>query len=856
MMKLEYKEIDKSQYTPMMQQYLDIKKDYKDTIVFFRLGDFYEMFFNDALVASRELEIALTGRDAGASERVPMCGIPFHACNTYIEKLVAKGYKIAIVEQVEDPKSVKAIVKRDVVRLITPGTLIEQGLDDKINNYLISVIEDNKKYIFSYADVSTGEIYLTEISTDDLLINEILSLKCREIIVLSSFNKDLANKLLQNFQICVSYYDVIEIPDYLNYLMEDISNKNYYKGIGLLINYILNTQRQELTHLKKVEIYEANRFLQIDVHSRRNLELTETLRNNQKNGSLLWLLDKCSTALGSRYLYKMLQRPLLDYKEINQRLDAVSALMNNYIIRYDIKETLKTVYDLERIVGRISCGNANAKDLVQLRRSLLNMPELKRLVRLLNDDTLNSLSDEIDLMEDLTTILSKALVDNPPLTIKEGGMIKSGYNDVLDQLLDVTKNGKDWLINYEMQEREKTQIKNLKVGYNRVFGYYIEISKANNALIKDEFGYERRQTLANSERFITKELKEHENLVLGASDKILKLEYELFVEIREFSKKFIKQLQELSNIVALIDVLCSFADVSEENNYVRPTFTLNRNLTVIEGRHPVIEKILENNYVANDIYINSYNLLLITGPNMSGKSTYMRQLALTIIMAQIGCFVPASKAELPLYDKIFTRIGASDDLVSGQSTFMVEMLETNYALTNATKNSLILLDEIGRGTATYDGMALAQAIIEYIHEKLGTTTIFSTHYHELTALENKLSHLKNIHVEAKEEKDGVVFLHKVLDGPQDKSYGINVASLAKLPKPLIRRATDILNHFESTSVKENINLDLFNFDEINEIKQDAKDPLIEEIKDLDINEMTPLECMTYLSNLQKKLIKG
>lgn len=851
-------EIDASKYTPMIQQYLAIKKDYLDTIVFFRLGDFYEMFFDDAYVASRELEIALTGKDAGAPERVPMCGVPFHAYAQYAEKLIEKGYKIAIVEQVEDASMAKGLVKRDVVRLITPGTIIESGLVDKENNYLVSIGQVRRNFTLCYSDFSTGEIYLTTLKNVDTLANEILALKCREIIVSHRFEPKILNTLKNNYQIVISYEDNDDIPEYLKYLLEDVDGEYHYQ-VGILVNYILNTQKRDLIHLQKVKVYSSSDYLHLDPFTKRNLELTETLRQGQKNGSLLWHLDKCQTAMGSRMLHKWIDRPLINREEIEKRLIYVDTFNKEFIAKEDIKNFLKTVYDLERILGRISCGNANAKDLVQLRRSLANMPNIKVILNSLAIDEKINIAKDIDCHEALYQLLEASLVENPPLTIKEGGMINEGYNSELDEIKNISKSSKDWILNFEAKERERTGIKTLKVGYNRVFGYYIEVTKSNIAMLGDDLAnYERKQTIANAERFVTPELKKYEQIVVGAAEKIEKLEYELFVGIRDEAAKYISSLQVLANIIASIDVLIAFSEVSMKYHYVRPNFSMNREINIVDGRHPVLETILDEGYVSNDIVINKYNTIIITGPNMSGKSTYMRELALISIMAQMGCYVPAGVATVMIFDQIFTRIGASDDLISGQSTFMVEMMEANYALGNATKDSLILFDEIGRGTATFDGMALAQAIVEYVHEKIGCVTLFSTHYHELVALEKTLKRLKNVHVEAKETNNGVAFLHKVLDGPTDKSYGINVASLAGLPKALIERSKQILQSLEENSNnKEAITLDLFNFDDYENDEPVVVDnkaiAIKEELEELDVNKLTPIEALNILYSLKNKL---
>ena len=857
---MNLKDVDKSEFTPMMQQYIECKENYPDAIVFFRIGDFYEMFFEDAYIASRELEIALTGKDAGYKERVPMCGIPFHAYSGYAEKLISKGYKVAIVEQVEDPSQAKGLVKRDVVKIITPGTITEAGLNEKENNFLAAIYETDARYTLAYADISTGQMYLTTIEDEEALANEILSLHAKEVICLSSLKLKILNTLHDNYQIVISRCDDTSLIDDYKYLIEGLNLEKFKDDIpciSILINYISKTQRHNLYHLQPIKFYSSNQVLHLDPFSKRNLELTETLRQNQKSGSLLWLLDKCQTAMGSRKLHTWIDRPLIDRNEIIKRHNYVEALINNYVAKEEIKESLKTVYDLERIIGRISVGNANAKDLVQLRRSLANIPNFKKNVMALGTDDAISFANGIDTHEKLYDLLDKALVDDPPLQIKEGGMIKPLYNKDLDELKEISGSSKDWILKFEAQERERTGIKTMHVGYNRVFGYYIEVSKGALQNLTDSDHYERKQTLANAERFITPELKKYEQIVVGSTEKIQKLEYDLFIEIRDVCQGFTKSLQQLADKISTIDCLLAFAEVSVKYNYVRPEMSLKREVNIVEGRHPVIETFLKDEYVKNDVIINSYNTILITGPNMSGKSTYMRMLALIVIMAQIGCFVPAKSATLMIFDAIFTRIGASDDLISGQSTFMVEMLEANFAIKNATKDSLILFDELGRGTSTYDGMALAQAIIEYVHEKIGCVMLFSTHYHELVLLDKTLKHLKNVHVDAKESKGGVVFLHKVLDGGADKSYGINVASLAGLPRSLIERSKKILETLEENNSTSGVNLDLFNFDAYEEEPQNQEEEKAYNLKHaleiLDIDSLTPREALDWLYKEKNKL---
>jgi len=843
-----------AKYSPMMEQYLEIKNNYKDFILFYRVGDFYEMFFDDAYTASRELELALTGKDAGVKERVPMCGVPFHAADQYIEKLVAKGYKVAIGEQIEDPKEAKGLVKRGIIKIITPGT-IDSGLQDKENNFIASIIQIKRDLILCYSDVTTGEGYVAVYKSSDVLMNEILALHIKEIVLTHDFNNKKVIDFIISNQIALSFMDDTSIPTNLLYITKDI-DPAYHKSIGILIQYFIETQKCEPTFFKEFKSYVGKSYLHLDAFTKKNLEIVETLRLGTKNGSLLWLLDKCQTAMGSRLMHKWLDKPLTDEAEINNRLDFVESFNKNIIIKDDIKQEFKNVYDLERIIGRISSGSANAKDLVWLRRSLHAIPILAKSLSELDINEAKELASNIDLHEQLCDLLDRGLVENPPLSVKEGGLINEGFNEKLDEIRNISKNGKEWIMNYEANQRELTGIKTLKVGFNRVTGYFIEVTKLQIPLIPEELNYERRATLVNSERFITPELKHYEEMVLNAKDQIEAIEYELFVALRNEAAKYTVSLQKLADIISTVDCYISLSDIALKYNYVRPTFNNNRTVNIVDGRHPVLETIIGSNYIVNDVVINKYNMILITGPNMSGKSTYMRMLASIIIMAQIGSFVPAKVADLMIFDSIYTRIGASDDLVSGQSTFMVEMVEANYAISNATKNSLVLFDEIGRGTATFDGMALAQAILEYLHEKVGCITLFSTHYHELTDLEAKLKRLKNVHVEAKETEDGVAFLHKVIDGPTDKSYGINVASLAGLPKSLIERSKQILNKLEEDNNTNNsVTLDLFNFDEYDnkpEIKEESKAEKVKKALDeVDVNRISPIEALNILNMLKE-----
>ncbi|MEH7504814.1 DNA mismatch repair protein MutS [Neobacillus drentensis] len=862
-------------YTPMIQQYLTVKADYQDAFLFFRLGDFYEMFFDDAIKASQELEITLTSRQGGSDDRIPMCGVPYHAAPNYIEQLISKGYKVAICEQVEDPKLTKGMVKREVVQLITPGTVMEgKGLNDKENNYIASITSfDDQTYGFAYNDISTGESRVTLLSTNfDEVLNELAVLSAKEVVVSSSFDGELQKKLRERDVLAISFEDNSSIDINFSHLLKDLNQEKLKQSIARLFNYLYRSQKRSLDHLQPVTTYQIHQYMKIDYYSKRNLELTETIRSKGKKGSLLWLLDETMTAMGGRMLKHWIDRPLINQNEIEYRQTIVEVLMSYYFERQELREKLKEVYDLERLAGRVAFGNINARDLVQLKRSLMQVPYLKQILQGMQNEKVNKIAELLDPCEEITDLLEQAIVENPPLSLKEGNMIQDGYNAQLDQYRDASRNGKTWIAQLEREEREKTGIKSLKVGYNRVFGYYIEITRANLHLLA-EGQYERKQTLSNAERFITPDLKEKEALILQAEEKCGELEYELFSEIREIVKEQIPRLQALAKTVSELDVLQCFAQVTENRRYVKPQFSMEGRVVVKDGRHPVVEKVLNaQEYVPNDCIMDiDREVLLITGPNMSGKSTYMRQIALIAILAQIGCYVPASEAVLPIFDQVFTRIGAADDLISGQSTFMVEMLEAKNAISNATQNSLILFDEIGRGTSTYDGMALAQAIIEYIHTQIGAKTLFSTHYHELTVLEEELAKLKNIHVSAIEHNGKVVFLHKIKQGPADKSYGIHVAQLAGLPSELISRANEILTALEQTDIQQDTPkievvkvaeveeqpAQLSFFDEPKEVKKQEfsskEKRVIEKMKELDILDLTPLQAINLLYELQKKL---
>ena len=839
-------EVDINKVTPMMKQYLEIKNQNEDIIIFFRLGDFYEMFFDDAIKVSRELELTLTGKSCGLDERVPMCGIPFHAANVYIEKLVDKGYKIGIVEQLEDPALVKkGIVKRGIIQVISKGTIMDESLKENENNYIGNVLDFNHCYILSYIDISTGEVNIVGLPHDkSKLVSEIISIGIKEIVVKDSLDISITDILKNQFKVTISVSNNIDDLKEYEYIYEELNDIRYIETIKHILSYLNKTQMRSLSHLQKAVKKEDKNYLKMNIYTKRNLELTETLRLKQRNYSLIWLLDKTKTAMGSRMLKTYIENPLINKDEINRRYDVIEVLLKEFILKDDLCNLLYEVYDLERLSGRIAFGNANARDLLQLKSSLKVLPEIKDILKKIN------FYKTIEPLTDLYNLLDESIYENPPISIKEGYIIKEGYNKELDELKSLRKGGKEFIAKFESEEREKTGIKTLKVGYNRVFGYYIEVSKGMKDKVLDEYGYERKQTLANAERYISPVLKEKESLILNAEEKIVDLEYDLFISIRDEVKKYIPKLQEISKVISEIDVMQSFATVTEENNYIRPVITDNKVVNIIDNRHPVVEKVIQGEYVSNDIIMDeNTNILLITGPNMAGKSTYMRQLAITIIMAQAGCFVPASSATLPIFDAIYTRIGASDDLVSGESTFMVEMKEACTAVKNATDKSLVLFDELGRGTATFDGMALAQSIIEYISTNIKCKTLFSTHYHELTDLEETLSDVKNVHVSAKEENGNIIFLHKVESGSIDKSYGIHVAALASLPDSLIKRADQILKVYENKEKARDVIVQqelIFP-----EEKEDSK--LEKTIKDIDILNLTPLEALNTLYKLKEEI---
>lgn len=851
-------------YTPMIQQYLAIKRDFPDTFLFFRLGDFYELFFDDAVLASRELEITLTGREGGGDERIPMCGVPHHAADGYIAELLKKGYKVAVCEQVEDPKAAKGVVRREVTRVITPGTMMEgKWLTDKENNYMASVAQLDGRTGIAACDMSTGEMHVTSLlGSGESAFEEALQYRPKELVFcgLPSTPKTalpftvLDASELDAFAVDSQYQEQAKELDLAMRL-----------AVNALLSYIGTTQKRSLAHMRTIKRYDANQYLQMDGFSRRNLELTETIRDKTKKGSLLWLLDRTETAMGGRLLRRWIERPLLRHQELQARLDAVEALKADLLLRSDVRTCLDRVYDLERLAGRISYGNANARDLIQLRHSLEAVPDLKRLLAQTHSPVLEELAGGMEDCSDIVGFLQAALVDDPPLSVREGGMIRTGYDEYLDKLHTASREGKTWIAQLEQAEREATGIRSLKVGFNKVFGYYIEVSKANIASVP-QGRYERKQTLANAERYITPELKEREALILEAEEKMIELEYQLFAAIRSEVAQHIPRLQGLAERIAAVDVLQSFATVSDERGYVRPELAESGEFLIEEGRHPVVEAVLDKEkYVANDARMDQEgrHVLLITGPNMAGKSTYMRQIALITVMAQIGCFVPAKSAKLSLVDQIFTRIGAADDLVGGHSTFMVEMLETKHALQKATERSLILLDEIGRGTSTYDGMALAQAVIEYICQKIGAKTLFSTHYHELTSLEETMSGVVNVHARCEEREGKLLFLHKIEEGRADKSYGIHVAELAEMPVWVIERARSILAGLEagSSAAKDmQMSLDMLWSAPVAAVKEEPAPQLaaeelaiMEELRELDLNQTTPMDAMMKLFAWKQQL---
>lgn len=863
---------DKAKHTPMMQQYLTMKENHPDAFLFFRLGDFYELFFEDAKEVAQLLELTLTSRNKKAEVEVPMCGVPHHSAQGYINQLVEMGYKVAVCEQVEDPKEAKGMVKREVVQVITPGTVMEgSAIEAKENTFVAAMVEQAHRYGLAYADLSTGELRVTLTDKESDLITEIETLAVKEVVKQEETLTELTDMLAKRFDLTIS--EIAELSAHAEFyeLKVDVPEGPLTKALDVLLHYLAQTQMRQLDHLQQAEVYEMDHFLVYGKEARRNLELTTSLRDGTKEGTLLWLLDETKTAMGGRMLKSWLDKPLIHLDGIQERHLLIDSLMHYFLERSDLIAVLKEVYDLERLAGRVAYGSVNARDLIQLKQSLQMIPHLREMLQLMNDEGVwDQVLAQLDPVVEVADLIERAIQEEPPLSVTEGEIINFGFDEQLDKYLSAMSNGKQWIADLQAQEREQTGIKNLKVGFNKVFGYYIEVTKSHIEKV-DLDRYERKQTLANSERYITPELKEKESLILEAEEKSQALEYELFIQVREEVKGYIKRIQSLAKAVAKVDVLQSFAEVSETYNYVKPTYhTDSQDIVIESGRHPVVEKVMnDQSYVPNDIEMtNETDILLITGPNMSGKSTYMRQLALIVIMGQMGCFVPASHASLPLFDQIFTRIGAMDDLFGGQSTFMVEMNETNHAIQNATSRSLLLFDEIGRGTATYDGMALAEAIIEYVHDRIGAKTLFSTHYHELTELSTRLDKLENIHVGAVEERGSLVFLHKIKPGPGDKSYGVQVAQLAGLPEDLLDRAAMILRDLEQTkgttisqtsdeavtTVEESTEqLALFKAENT---KSPAEQAVIEQLQAINLTETTPLDAFDTIRELVKQLEKG
>ena len=877
-----------AELTPMMQQYMQTKKEYPDCILFYRLGDFYEMFFDDALIASKELEITLTGKNCGLEERAPMCGVPYHSVDGYLNRLVSKGYKVAICEQTEDPSTAKGLVKREVVRIVTPGTNLDtQSLDETRNNYIMSVVYIADRFGMSIADITTGDYFVTEIGDSEKLFDEIFKfmpseLICNEAFYMSGMDLDLLKeKLGISIYALDSWYfdDAIctqTLKDHFHVsAMEGLGLSDYDSGIiaaGALLKYLLETQKRDLSHMTRLSVYTTGKYMLLDSSTRRNLELCETLREKQKRGSLLWVLDKTKTAMGARALRKFIEQPLIDRTEINRRLDAVDELKNEAISREELREYLSPVYDLERLVCKITYQSANPRDLIAFETSLAMMPHVKCILQDMKSPLLKELYENLDPLEDLCTLVKKAIKEDPPIAMKEGGIIKDGYNEEVDRLRSAKSDGKEWLAKLESDEREKTGIKNLRVRYNKVFGYYLEVTNSYKDLVPDY--YTRKQTLANAERYIIPELKELEDTILGAEDRLYALEYQTFSDIRDQIAKEVLRIQTAARIIAKLDAFASLALVAERNHYVRPDINEKGVIDIKDGRHPVVEKMIPNDmFICNDTYLNDKKnrISIITGPNMAGKSTYMRQTALIVLMAQIGSFVPAASANIGIVDRIFTRVGASDDLASGQSTFMVEMTEVANILRNATSKSLLILDEIGRGTSTFDGLSIAWAVIEHISNSklLGAKTLFATHYHELTELEGKIDNVNNYCIAVKEKGDDILFLRKIVKGGADKSYGIQVAHLAGVPESVTNRAKEIVEelvHADITTRIKDISVQgqsqtkvkTKHYDEVDLAQMSLFDTVqdndvLEELKNLDVSNLTPIDALNTLYQLQNKL---
>ena len=838
---MERKDVKLEDVSPMMREYLKTKSEYEGIILFYRLGDFYEMFFDDAITASHELELTLTGKQCGLSERVPMCGVPHHALNVYLEKLIEKGYKVAICEQMEDPKTAKGIVKREVIQIVSAGTLTSTEIvNEKDFNYIASVTDYNYIYALTYADLLSGKVYTTFIEKiQDKIISHIVNLNIKEVVVHDNFDVDLIHKLKTNYNIFISYYNDESI--YKKDIFRRVTDSKLINNTSLLLNYLTNSLKQDLSHIQEVEVIDSGLFLELDKECIKNLELVETIRNKDRQNSLLGFMDKTKTAMGSRLLKSYLISPSINKDEILRRQNLTEKLINEFLLKSELKSYLYEIYDLERLTGKVVCSNLNARDLLQLKTSIKVIPDINNILKSLGER-------ELETFDELYNLLESSIKEDVPLTIKEGNIIKDGFNSEIDELRSIKSGGKDFISKFEMEEKERTGIKGLKIGFNKVFGYYIEVPKGQVSQVKPEFQYDRKQTISNCERYITPLLKEKENLILNAEERLNNLEYDVFCNIKEEVKKYISSLQKVSNYIAYYDVIQSFATVAEESNFVKPTINEEGIVEIIGGRHPVVESVIDGEYIDNDVVLDGKtNILIITGPNMSGKSTYMREFGIIAILNQIGSYVPASKCNLPIFDKIFTRIGASDDLVGGESTFMVEMKESAYALLNATSNSLILFDELGRGTSTYDGMSLAGAIIDYIATKIKCKTLFSTHYHELTDMENKLPGIHNVHVSIDETDGDITFLHKVMDGPVDKSYGINVAKLANLPISVIDKANELLREYENNDSKPHKKITQFQLD------LDTKsDELRDYIKTINPLEVAPIEALVILDKIKKK----
>ena len=835
-------DVDYNELSPMMKQYMDIKKDHEDELLFYRIGDFYELFFEDALEASHALELTLTGKNAGLKERVPMCGVPHHASKGYIEKAVNLGYKVAVCEQMEDPRFTKGMVKREVISVVSKGTLVDLDFLSAYDfNFIGSILDLEYAYLITYADISTGNVY-SELTTHDknTLISRILNLNLKEVILTNTFDLEILNTLKNNYNLSISISD--KFYEERTKLTDNITDDRVRDGINHLLYYLIVRELKDITHLSNVVIIDNNARLRMDVHSVRNLEIFETLRLKERQYSLIWLIDKCKTSMGSRTLKSWLMNPLRNEKMINDRLDSIDKLNNAFIKRSELTKHLYEIYDLERLCGKVICGSFNARDALQIKKSLEHLPYVKTLISEIG------LNIDINTHEELYKLLESSIYEDAPITLKDGYLIKEGYNKELDELKEIRSGGKSFIAGMEQELKEQSGISNLKVGYNKVFGYYIEVSKGNASKVKEEFGWIRKQTLTTGERYISPLLKEKEALVLNAEERIIDLEYNLFMEVKEAIKKEAPLMQKTASGIGVIDALASLSIVSEEQKFVRPVFNNKHVIDIKDGFHPVINALNEKNYVKNGCIMDeNTTTLLITGPNMSGKSTYMRQLAIIIILAQIGSFVPASFANLPLFDAIYTRIGASDDLVSGESTFMVEMKEANNAITNATEDSLILFDELGRGTATFDGMSLAAAILKYATKHIKCKTLFSTHYHELTSLDETIPSIRNIHVSAEEDDGKLVFLHKIKEGAADKSYGVHVAALAGMPEEIIDEANLILSKYENKESAPKIE----HAEQITFNLSEEKNELKEYLKDIDPLKLTPIEALIKLNELKE-----